>query len=261
MAASQRSEPRSIPGEPLPAQSQSIRPLRVSPVHRALPCQRSPWTKTAGSCGRDSRDALLGFDEEGVRGALAAEGGEVDAGDGAVALGEGGGRRQGDGVEGGGGPAEGPEAGRGAAGWDPAAARELLDQDQGRIAVQVGGEQPWRRDVVAGGELECRHLGGEGGGVLAGAGPQHHTAVLAVPGEPDQPGRAAVAEAADLGDVGAWGGGVDGPAERCGVGGGHGDGRPVSCCCRGGWCGGPGRRRLRRGGRPRAWPGCWRRSS
>jgi ABC-2 type transport system permease protein len=29
----------------------------------------------------------------------------------------------------------------------------------------------------------------------------------------------------------------------------------------GGWCAGPGRRRPRPGGRPRAWPGCWRRSS
>ena len=42
---------------------------------------------------------------------------------------------------------------------------------------------------------------------------------------------------------------------------------PVSCGtarrvrCRAGWCGGPGRRRPRPGGRPRAWPGCWTRSS
>ena len=32
-------------------------------------------------------------------------------------------------------------------------------------------------------------------------------------------------------------------------------------CCRGWWCGGPGRRPLRPGGPPPAWPGCWTRSS
>ena len=195
MAASQRSEPRSIPGEPLPAQSQSIRPLRVSPVHSALPCQRSPWTKTAGPGGGSAmRCSASTSSGEGV---LAAEGGEVDAGDGAVALGEGG-RRQGDRVESGGGAAEGAEPGRGVAGRDPAAAWELLDQDQGRVAVQVGGEQAWGRDVVLGGELEGGDLGDEGGGVLAGAGPEHHVAHLAVSAQPDQPGRPTVAEAANL---------------------------------------------------------------
>ena len=75
---------------------------------------------------------------------LAAEGGEVDAGDGAVASGQGRTGLQADGVEGGGGAAEGAEAGRGAVGRDRAAPGELLDQDHGE------GRHPARRRAGGG---------------------------------------------------------------------------------------------------------------
>ena len=105
---------------------------------------------------------------------LAAEGGEVDAGDGPVALGQGGGQlpgRRGELA------AVRPRVRRrveGRSGGILLLPGDLLDQDQGWVAVQVGGEQPWRRDVVVGGQPERGHLGGEAGGVLAGADPQHH---------------------------------------------------------------------------------------
>jgi hypothetical protein len=113
---------------------------------------------------------------------LAAEGGEVDAGDGAVALWEFGGGDQGYGVQDCGGAAQGAETGRGAVEWDHAASRELFDQDQGWDAVQVGGEEAGGWDVVLGGELECRYLRAEAGGVLVGTHSQDHAALLAEAG-------------------------------------------------------------------------------
>ncbi len=50
-AASKRSDPRSMPGDPAPAQSQSIMPVHEPPDHKVLPCHRSPWTNTVTALG------------------------------------------------------------------------------------------------------------------------------------------------------------------------------------------------------------------
>src|SRR6266568_1264503 len=50
-ATSRRKVPRSMPGDPAPAASQSIMPLQESPDQMVLPCHRSPCTNTSSPSG------------------------------------------------------------------------------------------------------------------------------------------------------------------------------------------------------------------
>jgi hypothetical protein len=116
-----------------------------------------------------------------------------------------------------GGATQYPEAFRGAVDSDRATSRELFDQHQRRVVVQVGGEEAGSRDPVLGGELEGGDLGGEGGRMRIGTHPQDDVAGLAVSGQANQPRGPTVAEAANLGDIGSWGGGAHDPPEQHGI--------------------------------------------
>jgi hypothetical protein len=159
---------------------------------------------------------LLGLRQQGP-GLPAAQGGEVDAGDRPVAPGQRRAGGQGDGVQPGRGAAEGAQAAGRAVGRDGAAPLHPLDQDRGWVAVQVGGEKPRRRQVVAGGQSERGHLGAQARTVLVAADPQDDAALAAAAAEPDQPGRAAVTQAADRDDLRPRSGGPDGPVQQPGI--------------------------------------------
>jgi len=175
-------------------------------VHEAVGLARAP-----------SLHARLRLQQQGPWRRAAAQGGEVHAGDRPVAPGQrrGGGQR--DRVQPGRGAPQGAQAGRRALGRDGAASRQPLDQDQGRVTVQLGREQPRRRDVVLGGQPERGHLGAQRRGVLPAADPQHDTAPPTAAAEPDQPGRATVTQAADPGDLRPRSGGTDRPLQQPGV--------------------------------------------
>jgi hypothetical protein len=160
---------------------------------------------------------LLGLHQQGPGRLLAAQGGEVLAGDRPVAPVQRRAGRQDDRVQRGRDTAQRPQPGRRALRRDLSAPGQLLDQDHGPVADELGRQQPRPRDAVLGGYPERRHLGAERGMVRLAADPQHDTARRPAPVEPQQPGRAAVAQAADLDNVGAGGGGLHRPAQQRGI--------------------------------------------
>jgi hypothetical protein len=104
-AASQRSDPRSTPGGPTPAQPQSTSPAQAVAPPQGVALPEVAVHEDVGLGRRQPGHPLLGLRQQGP-GLPAAQGGEVDAGDWPVASGQRRAGGQGDGVQPGRGAAE-----------------------------------------------------------------------------------------------------------------------------------------------------------